>query len=338
MPAKLSWVRRKDDSLLDVRLCDLGVEIEGTPLQDRVERLYDELAHRGIRLRPHVWLSSEWFSPDGIPGIALPFYLAHPRLAKIEKKMMLEVEGGGEAECMRLLRHEAGHAISTAYRLHYKKRWREVFGKVSRPYLATYKAVPTSRNYVLHLPWWYAQAHPAEDFAETFAVWLKPRSKWRKDYRNWPALRKLEYVDEVMADLAGVSPPVRSRRRIEPLRQLDDTLRRHYRKKQRRYAQDTPEVFDRDLKRLFTAEATGRRTKASAFLRRVRRRVRETVADWTGEYRYTIDQVIGEMIRRCDDLGLRLAAPEAESHTNALMLVTVQTMRFLQQGSHRIPL
>jgi len=338
MTARRGWVRRKDESLLDVRLCDLGLRIEGTPIEDRVARLYEELDHRGLRLKPHVWLSSEWFSPDGIPGIAVPFYLAHPRLAKLEKKMMLEVEGGAEGECMRLLRHEAGHTVSTAYRLHYKKRWREVFGKVSSPYRSTYRAVPTSRNFVLHLPWWYAQAHPAEDFAETFAVWLKPRSQWRRHYRGWPALKKLEFVDELMRGLAGTTPPVRSRKQVEPLRQLRHTLRRHYRAKQRRYAQDTPEVFDRDLKRLFTAEGGGRRTRASTFLRRVRRPLREMVAEWTGEYQYTIDQVLGEMIKRCDNLGLRLAAPESESYTNALMLVTVQTMRFLQQGSHRIPL
>ena len=86
-----------------------------------------------------MWLSSEWFSPDGIPGIAIPFYLAHPRLRKLEHRQILEVEGGTEGECMRILRHEAGHAIDTAYRLHRRKRWREIFGSFSQPYPDSYR-------------------------------------------------------------------------------------------------------------------------------------------------------------------------------------------------------
>ncbi|MEM7167845.1 MAG: hypothetical protein AAF581_20505, partial [Planctomycetota bacterium] len=92
------WADWSDDELLDLRFCDLGVAIEGTPLVDRVQRLYDELDRSGIRLRPHVWLTDEWFCPDGVPGIGIPFYLAHPRLARLERKMMFEVEGGTERE------------------------------------------------------------------------------------------------------------------------------------------------------------------------------------------------------------------------------------------------
>ena len=34
----------------------------------------------------------------------------------------------------------------------------------------------------------YAASHPEEDFAETFAVWLTPRSNWRQSFpgRNRP--------------------------------------------------------------------------------------------------------------------------------------------------------
>ena len=134
------WVRLPDEELLDWRVCDLGIEIEGTALERNIERLYGELAARGISFRPHCWLSDDWFSPEGVPGVAIPFYMAHPRLARLEHAQMLEVEGGTREWCMRILRHEAGHAIDTAYALHRRRRWQAVFGKSSQPYPEDYAA------------------------------------------------------------------------------------------------------------------------------------------------------------------------------------------------------
>ena len=113
---------------------------------------------------------------------------------------------------MRILRHEAGHAIDNAYRLRRRRRWREVFGPASRPYPARYRARAGSRRYVHHLGEWYAQAHPTEDFAETFAVWLTPKSAWRRNYAGWPALHKLQAVDRARRERArparpGAQPP-----------------------------------------------------------------------------------------------------------------------------------
>src|ERR687893_1709460 len=147
---KASWHEMPDDELLDVRLCDLPLKIEGTPLAERLERINYELELRGLRFRPHVWLSEEWFSPDGVPGFAIPFYLAHPRLMKLERAQMLEVEGGTEKECLGIMRHEAGHALSNAFRLHHRRKWRELFGRFSEPYPKYYQPNPNSREYVLH--------------------------------------------------------------------------------------------------------------------------------------------------------------------------------------------
>jgi len=330
------WEELPDEELLDLRFCDLG--LKGTGIERRVERLGEQLERRDIRVRPHTWLSSEWFSPDGIPGIAIPFYLAHPRLMRLEKKMMLEVEGGVEKECMRLLRHEAGHVLSTAFRLHRKRKWREVFGPVSRPYPTYYKPRPFSRDYVLHLPWWYAQAHPAEDFAETFAVWLQPRARWRQQYSGWPALAKLEFVDELMGEIAGTAPPVRSRRRVDPLPQLRSTLRRHYRLKQRKYGEDGPDFYDRDLRRLFPDDGKANGETGASFLRRHRTQIRHAVAEWTGETQYMIEQVLKDMTQRARDLKLRRTRPEDETRTAAMLLVTVRTMNHLYGGKHRIAL
>ena len=217
-----------------------------------MRRLYGELARKGIRFRPHVWLAEEWFSPDGVPGIAIPFYLAHPRLMRLERRFMHEVEGGNDKWLMRILRHETGHAIDTAFGLRRRKAWRETFGKASRRYPSRYSPRPGSRNYVLHLGHWYAQSHPTEDFAETFAVWLPPRSRWRSQYAGWPALAKLEYVDRTMRALAGhARDRTSTAASIEPLAENERTLREHYRRKQARYEIDTARSYDRPLLRVF---------------------------------------------------------------------------------------
>lgn len=328
-----------DEELLDMRMCDLGLSIQGTAIEDRIEQLYEELADRGISFRPHCWLSDEWFSPDGVPGIAIPFYLAHPRLMRLERKLILDVEGGTQDWCMKIMRHEAGHAIDTAYRLRRRKSYRDTFGRVSTPYPDYYRPKPYSRSYVLHLDMWYAQSHPVEDFAESFAVWLRPRSRWRAQYRGWPALRKLEYVSETMEELRNRKPLVKSRAFIDPLRQLKKTLREHYDNKRAHYGLEHPSFYDRDLQRLFSDKPEfAKNATACSFLRRCRSELRKSVSKWTGEYVYTIDQVLSEMIERSRELKLRLSTTEQEAKRDVMILLTVQTMNFLHEGHHRVAL
>lgn len=331
------WARLSDDELLGIRFCDLGLEIRGTVLEERIARLYDDLEARDLRFRPHCWLSTDWFSPDGVPGIAIPFYLAHPRLARLEESQVLDVEGGTPRWCMQLLRHEAGHALDSAYRLHRRKAWREVFGPYSAPYSKFYQPKPYSRSYVLHLDMWYAQSHPAEDWAETFAVWLDPASRWRKRYHGWRAKKKLEYVDELLRSIAGQPAPVRSRERVEPLSRLKTTLREHYTAKKARWGLDFPSFHERDLSRLFPPLPEGTKGRpATAFLRKNRAELRRQVARWTGEYQYTIDQVLAEMIARAEELDLRHAREDAEARQDAMIMLTVQTMNYLHGGHHRL--
>ncbi len=327
----------KDDELLDLRICDLGVSIPGTMLEERIEQLYWELEARGIAFRPHFWLSNDWFSPDGVPGVAIPFYLADRRLMRLERKQLLEVEGGTHEWCMKILRHEAGHAIDTAYRLRRKRGYREHFGLVSQPYPEYYQPKPYSKRYVLHLDAWYAQAHPVEDFAETFAVWLKPRSTWRSQYKGWPALKKLEFVQSTMEDIADAKPKVTSREHVDPVRSMRITLREHYQKKRDHYGVDHPHFYDRDLMRLFSNESAHQNNPAaSVFLNRHRRELRKSVADGTGEYQYTIDQVLADTICRCRELKLRLRGSEEQARVDAIVMLTVQTMNYLHGGHHRI--
>ena len=128
--ADMTWVTLPDDKLLDFRLCDLELTIEGTEIEQRIAQVNTELDACGLA-RPHYWLSDEWFTPDGVPGIAIPFYLAHPRLAKLELAQMLEVEGADVESCLKILRHEAGHAVDNAYRLRQRRTRRRLFGSPS---------------------------------------------------------------------------------------------------------------------------------------------------------------------------------------------------------------
>jgi len=334
-----AWPDLDDEALLDVRLCDLGLTIAGSWLEARIQVLHDELAVRGLEFRPHYWLSAEWFSPDGVPGVAIPFYLAHPRLMRLEKAQMLEVEGGTPEWCLKILRHEAGHAFDNAYRLRERRRRAEIFGRPSTPYPDFYLPKPYSKSFVLHLDSWYAQSHPDEDFAETFAVWLKPDGDWRQRYADWPALRKLEYVDTVMRGLAGKPPRVSTRRTVEPLDRLKTTLRKHYARKREHYGLEYPNFYDRDLRRLFSDAPEFRQNKPAArFIQSLRRDLRRMVAEATGSYQYTIDRVIEDMITRAAQLHLRLRYPEDRTTLDFMMLVTVQTMNYLLSGRHRVAL
>ena len=336
---RTDWPELSDEELLDVRLCDLGLTIAGSWLEPRITDLHEELAASGLTFRPHFWISSEWFTPDGVPGVAIPFYLAHPRLMRLEKAEMLEVEGGTPEWCMQILRHEAGHTFDNAYDLRRRRRRVRLFGKPSDPYPDFYLPKPYSKSFVLHLDSWYAQSHPDEDFAETFAVWLTPNSDWRVRYEGWPALRKLEYVDELMREIAGTKPANTTRRRVEPIEQLRTTLRKHYAKKRAHYGVDRPDFYERDLRRLFsTAPEYARNRRASRFIQSIRRDVRRLVAEWAGSYQYTIDQVISDIMQRCDQLNLRLKYPEDRTKLDFTMLVTVQTMNYLHSGRHRVAL
>jgi hypothetical protein len=333
---KYPWAALPDDELLALRFKDLKVKFEDTWLAGCLDDLYEELDQRGLALRPHAWLSDEWFSPVDAPGIAFPFYLAHPRLMRLERKKIFEVEGGARWECMRILRHEAGHVVQNSYQLHRRRRWQELFGRSSTRYPSFYRPNPASRNYVQHLRLWYAQSHPDEDFAETFAVWLRPRSDWRSRYAEWPAFKKLEYVDELMEEIGTQKPLLTSRLKIDPISKLDRTLGEHYETKQAHYAVDIPKIYDRDLRRIFSDKPRHHKSQAaSTFLRHNRTNIRHIVSKWTGEYQLTLDAVFNDMIARCRELKLRAVGSERQLRMDFTVLLTAKTVDQLHSSSRR---
>ena len=333
------WARLSDEELLALRFCDLKLSIARSPLARPLRRLYADLERRGLNVRPHAWLSEEWFSPDGVPGFAMPFYLAHPRLEQLERRIMHEAEGGNTRLLLRILRHEAGHALDNAYRLRRRASWRKTFGYASLPYPARYRARAGSRRYVHHLGEWYAQAHPTEDFAETFAVWLAPRSGWRKSYADWPALHKLRAVDELVASVRHRRPPVRNRTRIEPLDLNTRTLGEHYRRKLRHGRMIRRGLADELLQRAFTREPARRgAARAATVLRADARRLAGAAARALGMERYSVEQVLRMLIERCGQLGLYVRGNRREALRYSRWMLERLTGLYSQGATPQLPL
>ena len=312
MDQSAAWDTERQ-ALLGRRISELGLSIRGSRIERLVEQLHRELEAKGLAFRPPVYLSDEWGCPDATPLIGVPFYLADPRLERIEA----EVAGGveGDAEAMRYLRHEAGHAYNYAYRLYDRPDWRRTFGPYSRPYRDRYHVDPFSREYVRHILGWYAQKHPDEDFAESFAVWLTPGIEWRREYAGWPALQKLEYVDGVMRELAEVVPEVPAPSEDDlPVEAMHYTIEDHYRE----HAEALPLLdrshFDGDLRTLFgSAEEAPSTEPAHSFLRRHERELVSRIAYWTGEAPMVVRSLIELLAERAEALGLRVAGLEAST-------------------------
>lgn len=302
----INWKKLTDEEILQMRVRDLKLQIQGSSLEPLIEKLYEELASKSISFHPPCYLADEWLCPDKEPIIGIPFFLAHPRLKNIEQKIMFEVEGGTEKSCMKLLRHESGHALNYAYELYKKTRWRELFGPFSARYSDYYHYQPYSKRFVIHLKDNYAQAHPDEDFAETFAVWLTPNSHWQEKYRGWPVIKKLQYVDNLMKKVGNQSP-VTTTKGNPPwsASRMISTLTGFYDRKRETLGSSFHGFYDDSLKELFRAgSSTSSMTKASNLLRLHRRQIINNVARWTGHRKYDIHQLVSRIILRCDVLDL----------------------------------
>jgi len=342
-----------DAALLKMRFCDLPIELAGSVVEKRAHQVFEELAARHLTVRPSIWLSEEWFNPAGVVGIAIPFYLLHPRLIRLERKIMREAEGSVEADCLRILRHETGHAIDEAFQLFKTREYRRVFGSPRRRYPTSYSAKPDRHDFVINLNSWYAQSHPVEDFAETFAVWLTPRKQWRRRYRRSPALEKLEHVDRWMTALAGKPPLLDRQDPVEELKENSRTLREHYDEKREFYGIEETHSFDPELRRLFPLpqspehEAQSRedepRTRrarprfASRLLQRQRAKLRKEVSRPLGIPAYAVDQVLLQLISRARALHLHVAESSEKVHHELAELVTRLTIDTIQNGQ-KLPL
>lgn len=250
--------------------------------------------------------------------------------------MMFEVEGWTPVWCMKLLRHEAGHAFDHAYRLSSREDWRRVFGSPRATYQPYYYEIDRrSRAFVRNLPDHYAQAHPVEDFAETFAVWLNPASDWKRRYAGWPgALRKLRYVDRVMRELRKRRTPTRPPRMAPQARLLVSTLRRYYEKKFRLYQMGDLSFAVKDMRTIFRpSRARTPSNTAAEFIRSHKRPLVDSIAAWSGERRPQVARVVASLAQLCDEH--RLVVRDAPERTLVHLSTYATTLVVNRLRAHR---
>lgn len=321
--------------VLPVRIRDLGMSLEKSPVADLVRHLYDELEANGLRhFRPHCYLSDEWGSPSGEPVIGIPFYLGDPRVANLEDAIN-DVES--ERETMMYLRHEAGHAFNHAYELYRTTEFRELFGSVRKPYRDDYPFVPFSRDYVRYIPGWYAQKHPDEDFAETFAVWLDPHSHWRSRYAGWGAMRKLQYVDAAARRFCD-TPPLRPGRTDITVDEMDKTVEEMLREY---HVDETPLIedlaLDADLADIFSTRGGDDARPAAELLRDHRRDIVDKVNYWTGVRRTLVRALVMAIETRLDELQLFAVRERSRQQMIELTVyITALSMTFLLGKKKRL--
>jgi hypothetical protein len=331
------WINLGDEQLLERKISSLGLKLEGTEIQPLIQQLYDELSEKGLSWHPPCHIGDEWFVPVGIPAIFVPFFLVNDRLRKLERKIMLEVEGETPEWFMKLMRHEAAHAFAYAYQVYKKRKWQRTFGLTSTEETPQfYRPRPYSRSYVVHLDDWYAQSHPDEDFAETFAVWLTPGLDWRERYKDWRALEKLEYVDELMRSLAGKPAVHLPEYEISDHDCLDIKLKVYYARKRKMYEDSYPDFYDNDLKQLFVGGPDfATRIKASKYLRQRRHDLLDSVCQWTNERKYRVNELLMRLIKRCDQLGLYARPEDAHQNLQVSSYITTLVMNYLFTGKFK---
>ena len=319
--------------LLGKRISQLGLRLEGSPVERFVQQLYRELERKGIkRFRPLCYLTDEWGCPDGQPVIGIPFYLADPQLARLERAMN-DLED--EREIMMYLRHEAGHAFNYAYRLFATPEWRRLFGPYNRRYRDHYRPVPFSRKFVRHLAGWYAQKHPDEDFAETFAVWLTPRSNWRARYRHWPALRKLRYVERVARRARDHDPTISSGDVDITVEDMKVTVEQFYRRWMKTNGAGVNVALESDLVDLFIKPGRRRRNlrPAAEMLEEHRMLLTDKITYWTGVKRPIVRALVERIIRTCREHDLRSIVGRDSTYLVELTAYgTTLAMNYLTRG------
>ena len=319
-------------ALLPQQISRLGLRLEGSPVERYVQMLYAELQRKGLRrFRPPCYLTDEWGCPDREPIIGIPFYLADPKLARLEKAVD-DVED--EREIRMYLRHEAGHAFNYAYRLYEAPEWRDVFGPFNRPYRDRYRPVPFDRHFVRHMEGWYAQKHPDEDFAETFAVWLTPGSRWRARYRGWPALRKLRYVDRVARRFGDAEPLVRLASTDITVEEMDMTVEEFFRANAPARA-PVDVALETDLPDLFVRPRRAGSTMrpAEAWIAEHRADLVNKIEYWTGVRRAVVLSLIESIEETAARLKLYVrASDEPRTLVELTAYATTLAMNFLARG------
>jgi len=320
-----------------VAIRDLGLTIEGSPLAPVLAEFARELESAGVRrVRPRFYLSTEWGVAEGTVAVAIPFYLARADLTALHADRAGHVEGVSRADVLRYLRHETGHVVNYAYTLFETPEWVDTFGPMDRPYLEEFRFEPFSRRFVRHLPGWYAQKHPDEDWAETFAVWMTPGLDWHAEYAEWPeALAKLQYCARTMASLADRDPPVTADDADEDVSELTASLDEFYAAADRANAETLPVGLDAALRSLFDRH-DGPDAPASALIRRLEGSVTGWVYHWTGLFPERTRPLVRHLADRAEAMNLTCPADgEADAAVGLSALVASLAMDRVHRRNYR---
>ena len=321
----MTW-REEREKLMAARISELDLRIEGSELEPLIAQLYRELDERRLAFKPPIYLTDEWGCPEGVPIIGVPFYLVHRELSQIEREVAENLETPEES--ILYLRHESGHAFNYAYKLYEEEEWHETFGPYSRPYLDDFRPNPFSRDYVRHIAGWYAQKHPDEDFAETWAVWLNPQSNWRSEYAGTGAMRKLEYVDRLAQRLTTEQPKVRPSKRDMPVEEMTYTVGDYYERRAEPRL-EIPRWFDGDLKQLFGMSGSS----AAPLLREKRLDFINEVTYWTGVHPPVVRSLVDHLIGRVEELDLKVRDGSEHYMISFTAMVTTLALNYLHHSS-----
>jgi hypothetical protein len=320
-------------NLLQKPIRDLGLKLEGSSVERFVQQLYRELEAKSLhKFRPFVYLTDEWGCPDEEPVIGIPFYLADPQLQKLEREMN-DLEDS--RQIMMYLRHEAGHAFNYAYELYKTAEWHDLFGSFRKPYRDNYRPVPFSRKFVRHMEGWYAQKHPDEDFAETFAVWITPRSNWRKRYKGWGAMQKLKYMDRIGRRLSDTEPSHAQGFTDITVEEMKDTVEQFYEKNAHEPREVGELLLDNDLRDIFKVSPRKRKGVRLAvdLLREHRKGITDQLTYWTGVRRPLIKLLLNSIEERLEALGLKSDVKCEKQHlTEMTVFSTTLAMNYLTRG------
>ena len=271
------------------------------------------------------------------PVIGIPFYLADPKLQRLESAMN-DIEDA--RQIMMYMRHEAGHAFNYAYVLFKTEEWRNLFGPFRRPYRDSYKPVPFSRQFVRHMEGWYAQKHPDEDFAETFAVWMTPRSNWRQRYKGWGAMKKLLYMDRIGRKFGGVDPIVAHGDTDITVDEMDVTVGEFYQRALDEQLSPGELPLDTDLRDIFDVSKHRRKNVRPAvdLLRENRKVLIDKVNYWTGVQRPLVKRLVESIEAKVSELGLRADVKcEREHLTELTVYATALAMNYITRGKFISP-
>ncbi len=321
--------------LLNKRLCDLDLCIEGAWFEPLIKRVKRELRGRGLLFFPNLWLSDEWFCMEGHTGLALPFYLCNKDLLKMEKLFIGPVDGGSEMQFIKTLRHEVGHAIEHAFELqNHPLRIKYFGGTNSKVYPKHYSPVRYSKRFVINLEDNYAQSHPDEDFAETFAVWLQSKSKWKKKYKNWPALHKILAMDQMMKEISGQNPKRLNAKPVDELSTMNQTLKTYYQNKIKQQRKYKFKVYDDDLRGQFLKSQGA--VKAEKYLKTHKKDLLHSVSVGVGLPKYRLETIYKQIYIKAKSLDLYVKSNQIETHKEMLDLFTKTSLQFIEENQHRI--